>query len=72
MLFVKVVVEVAEVVGDKLFLGDVGGGGRYVPDVLGVVLRLSILVVDLLLQLAEGAVADEIADDEDNECVELP
>ena len=26
MLFVKVVVEVAEVVGDKLFLGDVGGG----------------------------------------------
>ena len=72
MLFVKVVVEVAEVVGDKLFLGDVGGGGRYVPDVLGVVLRLSILVVDLLLQLAERAVADEIADDEDNEGEELP
>ena len=48
------------------------GGGRYVPDVLGVVLRLSILVVDLLLQLAEGAVAVDEADDEDNECEELP
>jgi len=26
LLFVKVVVEVAEVVGDKLFLGDARGG----------------------------------------------
>ena len=49
-----------------------GGEGRYVPDKLGVVLRLSILVVDLLLQLAERAVADEIADEEDNEGEELP
>ena len=54
---------------DKVFPSDVTGE---VPNVDCVVLGLGVLVVDLLLQLAERAVADEIADDEDNEGEELP